>query len=303
MNESSNAALICFLLYMLGVFLLAVLSNRVAKGKEFVGEYFLGSRNFGVWAFALTFAATNASGGTFMGFPALIYSHGWTLALWIAGYLVVPLVSMAMMGKRLNQVARKSGALTIPEVLRERFGSATVGLISTGLLIFFMFFYLVAQFKAGGKILSTLLSNETLFQQTVAGVASGTAAIPWINQAEPDYLVCLIVFSIAVIFYVVYGGFRAVVWTDVMQGIVMFVGVLLMLGLAIWQVGGMTNATQQMAAMTTPEHGTAIITSETIETKDRIIPKRSWIEDRGTVVRLAEIAEIPEGQTRSNQVA
>ena len=49
--------------------LLAVLSNRVAKGKEFVGEYFLGSRSFGVWAFALTFAATNASGGTFMGFP------------------------------------------------------------------------------------------------------------------------------------------------------------------------------------------------------------------------------------------
>ena len=76
-----SGALITFAVYTAAVLLLAVLSNRVAKGKEFVGEYFLGSRGFGVWAFALTFAATNASGGTFMGFPALVYTHGWTLAL------------------------------------------------------------------------------------------------------------------------------------------------------------------------------------------------------------------------------
>src|SRR6056297_2704888 len=113
MNESSNAALICFLLYMLGVFLLAVLSGRAAKGKEFVGEYFLGSRGFGVWAFALTFAATNASGGSFMGFPALIYSHGWSLSVWISAFMIAPLVAMALIGKRINQVARQCDALTI----------------------------------------------------------------------------------------------------------------------------------------------------------------------------------------------
>ena len=68
MTESSGAALICFLIYLLAVFVLAILSGRVAKGKEFVGEYFLGSRGFGVWAFALSFAATNASGGALGGF-------------------------------------------------------------------------------------------------------------------------------------------------------------------------------------------------------------------------------------------
>ena len=135
MDESSSGALIAFGIYTLAVFLLAILSNRVAKGKEFADEYFLGSRSFGVWAFALTFAATNASGGSFMGFPALIYTHGWTLALWIAGYMVVPLVSMALIGKRLNQVARKTGAITIPEVLRDRFSSPAVGLIASGLLV------------------------------------------------------------------------------------------------------------------------------------------------------------------------
>ncbi len=106
MAESTNAALYTFVVYTIAVFALAMLSNRAAKGKEFVGEYFLGSRSFGVWAFALTFAATNASGGTFMGFPALVYTHGWTLALWIAAFMIMPLVSMALIGKRLNQIAQ-----------------------------------------------------------------------------------------------------------------------------------------------------------------------------------------------------
>ena len=76
MNEAgtTNTALISFGVYLLGVFFLAWLSSRVREKKEFVGEYFLGSRNLGLWAFALTFAATSASGGSFMGFPSLIYT-------------------------------------------------------------------------------------------------------------------------------------------------------------------------------------------------------------------------------------
>ena len=104
--------------------------------------------------------------------------------------MVMPLVSMALIGKRMNQVARKTNALTIPEVLRARFESPAVGLVATALLIFFMFFYLLAQFKAGGIILSTLLAEEPLFQSAVAFVSQTTMDIPWINQAEPDYLVC-----------------------------------------------------------------------------------------------------------------
>ena len=67
---SNNAALITFLIYMVGVFALAWAANRLLQEKEFLSEYFLGSRSLGVWAFALTFAATSASGGSFMGFPS-----------------------------------------------------------------------------------------------------------------------------------------------------------------------------------------------------------------------------------------
>lgn len=302
MGEGANTALLTFAAYTVVVLLLAVFANRASKGKEFVGEYFLGSRSFGVWALALTFAATNASGGSFMGFPALIYTHGWALSLWIAGYLVVPLVSMGLMGKRLNQIARQCDALTIPEVMRGRFESVHVGMVATGLLIFFMFFYLVAQFKAGGKILSTLLTNEPLFQSAVSVVGSATEGIPWVNQADPDYLVCLLVFSVAVIVYVVYGGFRAVVWTDVMQGIVMFVGVILMLALALWQVGGMTEATKRMAEMTPPENGTAVVTTPQATNEDQSIPKGTWVVQSDGVYRLKEEVTIPAGSTDSPSV-
>ena len=68
--ESSNAVLITFLIYIIGVFLIAGLSNRLLKNRNFLSEYFLGSRGLGVWAFALTLAATSSSGGSFMGFPS-----------------------------------------------------------------------------------------------------------------------------------------------------------------------------------------------------------------------------------------
>ena len=48
-----------------------------------------------------------------------------------------------------------------------------------------------------------------------------------LTSVSADYLFCLVVFGIAVIVYTTYGGFHAVVWTDVMQGIVMVVGVII----------------------------------------------------------------------------
>ncbi len=97
-SYGSNAALVTFLIYTLGVLFLAWMSNRLRKTKSFLSEYFLGSRSLGVWAFALTFAATSASGGSFTGFPSKIYTHGWILGLWIGSYIVVPICGMGLLG-------------------------------------------------------------------------------------------------------------------------------------------------------------------------------------------------------------
>ncbi|SVB09104.1 uncharacterized protein METZ01_LOCUS161958, partial [marine metagenome] len=273
---ANNAALVSFCIYTLGVFLLAWLAGRKREGKSFMHEYFLGSRNLGLWAFALTYAATSASGGSFMGFPAKIYTYGWVMALWIGGYIVVPLVAIGLISKRLNQVARKSGSITVPEMMRKRLGSPIVGQVATVLLMFFQFFFLLAQFKAGAKIMTTLLGDVAVFISAKDAVESVIQPLPWIGGSEADgaYYLCLLVFAVLVVAYTAWGGFRAVVWTDVMQGVVMLVGVVILLGLALSQVGGLANATREVARMVPPENGVLQL-EVSGETK---IPQGTWFK-------------------------
>ena len=253
-SSSNSGALVVFSIYMLAVFLMAALSHRILQKRQFLGEYFLGSRSLGVWAFALTFAATSASGGSFMGFPAIVYSHGWVVALWIGSYMVVPILVMGLLGKRINQISRKTGAITIPDLLRDRFESAPLGGLATFLLVFFVTINLVGQFKAGSVILQALLHDSATYQRLVGSFAALIREVPWLGtwDVAPGYLLCLIVFGIGVIIYTTYGGFRAVVWTDVLQGIVMVGGVVIMLPLAIYFAGGLGSATDEMADMTPP---------------------------------------------------
>jgi len=274
----SNAALVTFIFYTLAVFALAGVSSRLLRKKRFLSEYFLGSRGLGMWAFALTFAATSASGGSFMGFPSKVYTHGWVLALWIASYMMVPVLTMGLLGKRLNQVARRAGAITIPDVVRGRFDSAGLGGLATGLIVFFMAFNLVAQFKAGALMLSTLLDDVPLFDAGCLWASRQIEGNLLLGGVEPGYLLCLVVFAAAVIVYTTYGGFRAVVWTDVLQGLVMVVGVLILLPLALWQVGGLGRATDELNKMTPPRERTArLYLAQPLET-DLVIPFGTWLE-------------------------
>ena len=116
-------ALAALLLFILGSVWLGTLAQRALSKGTFLKGYFLGNRGLGAWAMALT--ATVQSGGTFMGFPSLIYSHGWIVALWIASYMVVPITSFGIIGKRLAHLSRKTGAITVPDLFRP--GSAVPG--------------------------------------------------------------------------------------------------------------------------------------------------------------------------------
>jgi len=289
--EPGNSVLFTFLIYILGVFVIAWLSNKLLQNRNFLSEYFLGSRGLGVWAFALTLAATSSSGGSFMGFPAKIYTHGWVLALWIGSYMVVPICIMGLLGKRINQVARISGAITVPDILRDRFNNVSFGLVSVALIIFFMTFNLVAQFKAGSEILRTLLGPIDAFNSAVAALPEWFGNFSGLGA---DYMLCLVVFGVAVIVYTTYGGFHAVVWTDVMQGIVMLVGVIIMLPLAINQATdaidssdssktGMAAVTEEMAKMVPPRYVTIGLSLPESPTEDVQIPPGTWVSSQGKV--------------------
>ncbi len=215
-----TGTIFAFATYLSAVFLLAVLAYRFQKRRGFLKEYYLSGRSLGPWALAFTAAATSASAGSFMGFPSLIYRYGWIMALWVAGYVVVPLVTMGILGKRLNQVARRLGSITIPDLLRDRYRSARLGVLASLVIIIFQTAFMLAQFKAGGLIMHTLFG------------------LP--------YETGLLIFALSVVLYTCFGGFRAVVWTDVMQGVVMVAGVLIMLPLALKAAGGLGAATSAL---------------------------------------------------------
>src|SRR3954470_4285042 len=123
-------ALLLFTLISLG---LGVVANRVATSKaDFLKKYFLGNRSMGAVAVALTAAVM--SGGTFLGVPSTIYQYGWAGGLWIASYMIAPLTILGILGKRIGQLSRKTGAITLPDLLRERYASPALGLV-TSLLV------------------------------------------------------------------------------------------------------------------------------------------------------------------------
>ncbi len=266
MTETSPATTITFIAYIACVFVLAALSHRLLATRSFLGEYFLGSRGLGSWALAFTFAATAASGGSFTGFPSLIYSYGWVLAFWIASYMVAGVCSMGVLGKRLNQVARKTGAITIPDVLRDRYDSTALGLFATSTIIFFTVCNLIAQFKAGALII-----EETFNLPSDWGYSAG-----------------LIIFAVTVIFYTAYGGFRAVVWTDVLQGVVMVLGITLLLPVIIRQGGGMESIDRKLR-----ERPPTLVTSVAGAYNDLVIQARGPLDTAGLLYRHPRRANAP----------
>jgi len=150
-TQPAWGTLTALVIFILASMWIGVLANRAMREGSFLKGFFLGNRGLGSWALALT--ATVQSGGTFMGYPSLVYSHGWSVALWIASYMVVPLTGFAILGKRLAQISRRCGAITMPDLFRERFGSAALGLVASLFILFYMSFMMVAQFKAGALIM------------------------------------------------------------------------------------------------------------------------------------------------------
>ena len=112
---------------------LGTIAQKVVERSQFIQGYFQGNRGLGAWTIALT--ATVQSGGTFMGFPSLVYTYGWVVALWICSYMVVPMTGFGLIGKRVAQISRRTGAVTMPDLFRARFGSPAAGLLCSLLII------------------------------------------------------------------------------------------------------------------------------------------------------------------------
>src|SRR5207248_1867703 len=76
----------------------------------------------------------------------------------------------------------------------------------------------------------------------------------WLNKR--GYLVGLLVFSLAVVGYTLIGGFLAAVWTDLLQSVMMFIGVMILVCLALPAAGGLERATREAINHAGPQFAT-----------------------------------------------
>lgn len=222
MYESAPLVRVAFALYLAFTFLLAYLARRQAVGGGFLREFFIGGRTIGPWVLGLTWIATSASGGTFIGAPALAHANGWSVMLWISGYIVVATVGFGLLGRRIVELGGTTGALTFPDLLRDRFESRAIGALSGIAMLVLHTSFIVAQYIAGARVLEAALG------------------VP--------YMWGVLGFAVIVSVYTAYGGFRAVAWTDSFQAIVMLVGVLLTVGFGLYRVGGLQAVYDGLAA-------------------------------------------------------
>lgn len=179
--------------------------------KDILEEYYIGGRSMGGFVLAMTIIASYTSAGSFIGGPGVAYRLGLSWVLLAMIQVPTTFLTLGVLGKRFAIVARRARAVTLTDYLLARYRShAVVILCSSALLVFFMA-AMLAQFIGGARLF-----------QTVTGY---------------PYIVGLALFGVTVVLYTAVGGFRAVVMTDAVQGIVMVVAVVVVL-LAVIDAGG-----------------------------------------------------------------
>lgn len=191
-----------------------------------LSDYLLGGRSLGSWVTAFGAQASDMSGWLLMGLPGLAYAAGFD-AVWLAtGLAVGTWLNWRYVAAPLRQATERAGnALTLPDYLERRFDdrSRLLRALSALLILVFFTFYASAGFVAAGKLF------ESLF------------GLPYIEAMVWGSAVMLV--------YTVIGGFLAVSWSDVLQGSLMFVALIVVAALGVALAGGPVDGIARLGAL------------------------------------------------------
>ncbi|WP_087017950.1 sodium:solute symporter family protein [Thaumasiovibrio subtropicus] len=209
---TSFAAYVVFLIW-LGWFV----SRNQKSGEDFL----LGGRGLPMFLVLGTTVATMVGTGSSMGAVGFGYSNGWAGALYgIGGALGILLLALWF------APVRKLNFMTMSEELAYYVGANRIVKNVVGLLIFIASIgWLGAHILGGGMYLA------------------------WI--ADIDLGLAKVIIAAAFTIYVVIGGYTAVVWTDTIQAIILFVGFILMAVMSVNYIGGFENLYASMEPSTT----------------------------------------------------
>ena len=211
-----------FMISMLAVSVILRKANTKKESQGFIKEYFIGSRSLGGFVLAMTTVATYSSVSSFVGGPGQAWSVGFGWVYMSVVQVTALFLVLGVLGKKMAIVARKIDAVTVIDVIRHRYQSDAIAVVSAVIIVLFFSATMVAQFVGGAKLF-----------EAVTGYS---------------YVTGLVVFGLVVVLYTTVGGFRGVAITDTLCSVVMLIGMFLLLGGVLKQGGGYANIMEHIAA-------------------------------------------------------
>jgi len=189
--------MILFLYIIVGT-VIVLFSRRFLRRGDPV-DYFVASHSLSGIVSALTYAATTYSAFMMIGLVGLAYATGIGALGFELAYLVATLILLSFIGFKLWSICRVRRYVSPTEFLSDRYGSRVVGLVATVIMVASLIPYASIQI-IGPSLVIEITSNGTI-----------------------PYILAVIVATLLSIMWSLVGGLRGVAWTDVFQGVIMFV--------------------------------------------------------------------------------
>lgn len=189
-------------------------------------DYMLAGRNIHPGVMALSYGSTFISTSAIVGFGGLAAKLGMGL-LWLTfmNILFGIIIAFVFFGKKTRRMGHNLNAQTFPEILGLRYKSRFIQ-GAAGLVVFiFMPFYSAAVLIGAARFM------ETTFPQI-------------------SYNAALIIYIIIICAYVLAGGLKGVMYSEALQGAIMFIGMGFLLFYTYTKLGGVTQAHTQLGAIT-----------------------------------------------------
>lgn len=208
--------------YFAILFLIGYFASKRIKNTE---DYYVGGKKLGFWVVAFSARATGESAWLLLGLTGLGAMIG-VSAFWVVlGEIIGVTVSWFFMAERFKTLTDKYNSITIPDYLVSHFKSTThtLRIVAATALSLFVVIYVSAQIDATGSAFESFLG--------------------W------NYFTGALVGFFIVLAYIFSGGFVAVAWSDVFQGLIMLMGLVLLPIVAYYSISSEVSITEGLAKL------------------------------------------------------
>jgi len=190
-------------------------------------DYLVAGRATHPVVMALSYGATFISTSAIVGFGGAAAMFGMGL-LWLTFLNIFAgiIIAFIVFGKRTRKMGHTLDAHTFPELLGKRFNSKFIQGFAGIIIFIFMPLYAAAVLIGAARFI------ETTFVTSL------------------NYNVALLIYTVIICGYVMFGGLKGVMYTDALQGAIMFVGMCILLVFTYSHLGGIVSAHQALGAMT-----------------------------------------------------